>query len=101
MAIPMAIARRPRVRKNPLTAAALNFFMPGYGYTYVGKWWGFTFFQCFLLITLLLVLFEGQISNYILYFPLGAKTVPFIVLSPFWLIFSLHSYVIAKRLPEM
>jgi len=96
MAIPMAIARRPRVRKNPLYAAWLNFIMPGYGYTYVGKWWGFTFWQTFLLATLILVLFEGQIMRYIFWQP-----VPIFVFSPLWVVFALHAYILARRLPEM
>jgi hypothetical protein len=96
MGIPMAIARRPRVRKNPWIAALLNFIMPGYGYTYVGRWWGFTFWQCFLLATLLVALFERPISRYIFWQP-----VPIFVFSPLWLFFALHAYILARRLPEM
>jgi hypothetical protein len=96
MAIPMAIARRPRVRKNPWAAAGLNFVMPGYGYTYVGKWWGFTFWNVFLLATLIFVLFEGQIAHYLFWQP-----IPIFVFSPLWVVFALHAYILAKRLPEM
>ena len=96
MAIPMAIARRPRIQKNPWIAAVLNFLMPGLGYSYLGRWWGFTFWQTFLLATLLLVLFEGQISRAIIWQP-----VPIFVFSPLWVVFAVHAYILTKRLPEM
>jgi hypothetical protein len=96
MQIPWGISKRPRSAKSPYVAAFMNFLLPGMGYMYLGRWWGYLSWQVQVLSTLLLLLFAGQITHYFLYNP-----IPVFVFSPLWLIFAAHAWIMAKKMPEM
>ncbi|HZD43612.1 MAG TPA: HEAT repeat domain-containing protein, partial [Methanomicrobiales archaeon] len=94
MQLPRAVSHRPRVRKSPRVAAMLNLILPGMGYTYLGKWWGFMLWQTIILGSLVLFLFVGGINtNY--------SVLSAVYLYPLYVGLSIHSYFMAKRMPEM
>jgi HEAT repeat protein len=96
MQLPWGISKRPRTAKSPYVAAFMNFLLPGMGYMYLGRWWGYLSWQVQVLSTLLLLLFAGQITHYFLYNP-----IPVFVFSPLWIIFGAHAWIMAKKMPEM
>jgi hypothetical protein len=88
MALPRGLSQRPRVRKNPVIAAFLNFILPGQGYLYLGRWWGVVIFQVDITVTLWLFATLGDEFTYGL-------------LLPVYFILSLHAWYLARQLPEM
>lgn len=86
--IPMGLAKRPRYGKNPWVAAFLNFFFVGLGYNYLGMWWGFLLFQTNLTIIVLASLQMGSMV------PLAAS---YLVSA----LFSIHSWFMARSMPEI
>ena len=83
----LGLNKRPRAT-NPLVAAFLNFFFAGMGYHYLGKWWGFLLFQINLTMIVLLSLVMGPI-------------LPQLISHMFSSMFSLHAWLIAKKLPDL
>lgn len=88
LSIPMGVAKRPRFGKNPWVAAGLNFFFVGLGYNYLGMWWGFLLFQTNLTIVVLASLEMG---------PLIPTAVSYSVSA----LFSIHSWFMARNMPEI
>jgi HEAT repeat protein len=88
MYLPRGLSQRPRVRKNSLVAAFLNFVLPGQGYLYLGKWWGVVIFQVDITATLWLFASLGDQFTYDL-------------LLPIYLILSIHAWYLARTLPEI
>jgi len=88
MYLPRGLSQRPRVRKNPLVAAFLNFVLPGQGYLYLGKWWGVVVFQVDITATLWLFATLGDQFTYDL-------------LLPIYIILSIHAWYLSRNLPEM
>ncbi|HUU76574.1 MAG TPA: HEAT repeat domain-containing protein [Methanoregulaceae archaeon] len=86
--LPRGLSRRPRIRKNPLIGAFLNFILPGIGYFYLGKWWGVVVFQVDVYATLWIFLNQGELLAYNF-------------LLPVYLILALHAWYIAKRMPDL
>ena len=87
MYLPRGLCRRPRILKNPLVAAFLNFLLPGLGYGYLGKWWGIMIFQIDITVTVWLFKAEGESNTYVLLFPL-------------YLLLAVHAWYLAKNMPE-
>jgi HEAT repeat protein len=87
--IPMGLAKRPRFGKNPWVAAFLNFFFVGLGYNYLGMWWGFLLFQTNLTIILLASI------------QMGGPLVPTVASYSVSALFSTHSWLMARSMPEM
>ncbi len=88
LALPRAIAMRPRIRKNPYIAALLNFSIPGMGYNYLGKWWGILVFQTDVYITLWFYAHTGEGYTYSL-------------LLPIYLALAAHAYYMAVKMPDL
>jgi HEAT repeat protein len=88
--IPRGLSRRPRLRKNPLISAFLNFILPGMGYLYLGRWWGVVLFQIDVYVTLSLWMFLGD-----------DWPVSYNFLVPIWLILALHAWYMAKKIPDL
>jgi HEAT repeat protein len=86
--LPMILARRQRTIPSPLGAAILNLFFFGLGYNYIGKWWGFLVFMCYMTMMVLVQLN----TNYFF---------PFIIVYPITAIFAVHTYFMVKRMPDM
>jgi hypothetical protein len=86
--IPMGLANRPRFGKNPWVAAFLNFFFMGLGYNYLGMWWGFLLFQTNLTIIVLASLQMGTLIPTAASYSISA-------------LFSVHSWFMARSMPEM
>lgn len=92
MHLPLGLSKRPRTGQDPLVAAFLNLLFLGMGYNYLGFWWGFLLFQIFMSINLLIVALTGASMPFLL-FP--------ILSLPYSIPFSLHSWYIAKKRPEL
>ena len=88
MYLPRGLSQRPRVRKNSLVAAFLNFVLPGQGYLYLGKWWGVVIFQIDITVTLWLFATLGDQFTYGL-------------LLPIYILISAHAWYLSRLLPEM
>ncbi len=58
--IPRGLRRRQRKRKNPAAAGILNFFLPGIGYWYLGRWWGLLIFQVDVTMTIFIFTFLNE-----------------------------------------
>jgi len=86
--LPRGLSRRPRIRKNPLVAAFLNFVLPGMGYLYLGMWWGVVVFQVDVYATLWLFVNQGALLTYDFLFPV-------------YLIIALHAWYIARSMPDL
>ncbi|MCU0631546.1 MAG: HEAT repeat domain-containing protein [Methanolinea sp.] len=86
--LPRALARRPRVRKNPLIAGFLNFMLPGMGYMYIGLWWGVLIFQIDVYATIWTFTTTGEFIS-------------FFVLFPIYLILALHAWYMAIQMPDL
>lgn len=87
MFLPRGLCQRPRIQKNPLIAAFLNFMLPGLGYGYLGKWWGIMIFQVDITVTVWLFKVQGESNTYSLLFPL-------------YLLLAVHAWYLAKHMPE-
>jgi hypothetical protein len=85
--IPRGLRRRPRKRKNPAAAAILNFFLPGIGYWYLGKWWGLLIFQVDVTLTIFIFTFLNEIVALLLF--------------PVYIVLAIHAVILAKRMPEL
>ena len=85
--LPRGLCRRPRIQKNPLIAAFLNFMLPGLGYGYLGKWWGVMIFQIDITVTVWLFKVQGETNTYSVLFPL-------------YLLLAVHAWYLAKNMPE-
>lgn len=83
--IPMGVAKRPLFGKNPWVAAFLNFFFVGLGYNYLGMWWGFLLFQTNMTIIVLASLEIGPL-------------IPMVVSYSVSLLFSIHSWFMARNM---
>jgi hypothetical protein len=83
--MPMGVAKRPRFGKNPWVAAFLNFFFVGLGYNYLGMWWGFLLFQTNMTIVVLASLEIGPL-------------IPMVVSYSVSLLFSIHSWFMARNM---
>lgn len=85
--LPRGLCQRPRIQKNPMIAAFLNFMLPGLGYGYLGKWWGIMIFQIDITITVWLFKAQGETNTYSVLFPL-------------YLLLAVHAWYLAKNMPE-
>jgi len=85
--LPRALSKRPRTRKSPLIAGFLNFVLPGIGYFWLGKWWGVLIFQIDIYATVWIYQTQGEVAA-------------LDVLLPLYLIFAIHAWYIARRIPE-
>jgi HEAT repeat protein len=70
--MPLLIVERERTGPNPAVAALLNFLFLGIGYNYIGKWWGFLVFMCFMSILVLAQLQLGPFLPYLIAYPVTA-----------------------------
>jgi HEAT repeat protein len=86
--LPRGLSKRPKVRKNPLVSAVLNFLLPGMGYLYLGKWWGVVVFQMDVYLTLWMVVNQGEFLSY----PL---------LLVVYLVLAIHAWYIAGKIPDL
>lgn len=86
--LPRALARRPRIRKNPNIAAFLNFVLPGIGYFYLGRWWGILIFQIDVYATALMSDELGLFAT-------------FDYLLPLYAIVAIHAWYLARRMPDL
>jgi hypothetical protein len=89
--LPAGMFRRVRTGKSLFGAMLLNFFFPGLGYNYLGKWWGFLLFQIMFtgLILVSFSLFEGNLfSAYPLLFPFSSVAVA-------------HTYYLGRKIPDI
>lgn len=89
--LPAGMFRRVRTGKSLFGAMLLNFFFPGLGYNYLGKWWGFLLFQIMFtgLILISFSLFEGNLLYaYPLLFPFSSVAVA-------------HTYYLGRRIPDI
>jgi hypothetical protein len=87
MHIPRGLSHRPKMTKNPLIAAFLNFMLPGLGYGYLGKWWGVMIFQIDITATVWLYKSTGETSTFGILFPL-------------YIVLAVHAWYLAKKMPE-
>jgi HEAT repeat protein len=85
--IPRGLRRRPQKRKNPVAAGILNFFLPGIGYWYLGRWWGLLIFQVDVTLTIFIFTFLNDIVALLLF--------------PVYIILAGHAVIMAKRMPEL
>jgi HEAT repeat protein len=98
--LPWALSKRTRIRKNPEAAAILNFLFLGLGYNYLGKWWGFLFFQIYMTTLLMFTLFPVKmIWTYIflIFFQIPGIPIPL----PISIIFAIHAWDIARKMPDL
>jgi hypothetical protein len=85
--IPRGLRRRPQKRKNPTAAAILNFFLPGIGYWYLGRWWGLLIFQVDVTLTIFIFTFLSETVAFLLF--------------PVYIMLAIHALILAKRMPEL
>jgi hypothetical protein len=85
--IPRGLRRRPKKRKNPTAAAILNFFLPGIGYWYLGRWWGLLIFQVDVTLTIFIFSFLNETVALLLF--------------PIYILLAVHAVILAKRMPEL
>lgn len=98
--LPWALSKRTRVRKSPEAAALLNFLFLGLGYNYLGKWWGFLVFQIYMTALLMFTLWPmSMIGTYVflIFFEIPGIPVPL----PVSVIFAIHAWDIARKMPDM
>ena len=88
MHLPRALSRRKRVRKNPYIASFLNFMFLGLGYNYLGKWWGFLLFQINLTMILLMTIFLGTLTPYLISYGFSGVSV-------------VHTWYMVKKMPDL
>lgn len=86
--LPRGLSKRPKIRKNPLASAVLNFLLPGMGYLYLGKWWGVVVFQVDVYLTLWMVVHERAFFAY-----------PLLLLV--YLALAVHAWYIARKMPDL
>jgi HEAT repeat protein len=86
--IPRGIFQRPHLRKIPLIAGILNFFLPGTGYSYLGMWWGVIIFQIDITFTLWLFVYWG-------------KTLTFGVIFPIYTLLAIHAWYMAHKMDRL
>lgn len=70
--LPIILASRRKNTPSPLGAAILNLFFFGLGYNYIGKWWGFPVFMCYLTGMVFIQLATGMLFPYIFAYPFTA-----------------------------
>jgi hypothetical protein len=85
--LPRGLSRRPKIKKNPLIAAFLNFMLPGMGYNYLGKWYG-------------VMIFQIDITATVWLFKIGGEGITYNVLFPIYLLLAIHAYYVTKKTPE-
>lgn len=98
--LPWAISKRTRVRKSPGAAALLNFLFLGLGYNYLGKWWGFLVFQIYMTTLLMFTLFPVPLVGtyiFLIFLQIPGIPVPF----PISLIFAIHAWLLAEKMPDL
>ena len=86
--LPRGLANRPQTRKNPYIAAFLNFILPGFGYFYLGIWWGILVFQIDVTLTVWLYAYQG-----------GSLSSLFLL--PVYAILAFHAWYIAVNMPDL
>ena len=86
--IPLILARRPKGTPSAVGAALLNLFFFGLGYHYIGKWWAFSVFMCYMTVMALVQLYSGVLF-------------PFIYIYPFTAISAVQTYYMVKKMPAM
>lgn len=70
--LPLILASRQKNTPSALGAAILNLFFFGLGYNYIGKWWGFPVFMCYLTGMVYVQLTTGLLFPYIFAYPFTA-----------------------------
>lgn len=85
--LPLMLAGRERTGPNPLAAALLNFLFLGIGYNYLGRWWGFPVFMAYMSVIVLAQLAIGPF-------------VPYLIAYPFTAMVAVHTYYLARRMPD-
>lgn len=85
--IPRGLRRRPKKKKNPTAAAILNFFLPGIGYWYLGRWWGLLMFQIDVTLTIYIFSLLNEAIVLLLY--------------PIYIILAIHAALMARKMPEL
>ncbi len=86
--LPRGLSKRPKIRKNPMVSAVLNFLLPGMGYLYLGKWWGVVVFQADVYLTLWMVVNQGEFFSY-----------PVLLLV--YLALAVHAWYLAGKIPDL
>ena len=86
--LPRGLANRPQTRKNPYIAAFLNFILPGFGYFYLGIWWGILVFQIDVTLTVWMYAYQGALESSFL-------------LLPVYVILAFHAWYIAVNMPDL
>jgi len=90
--LPMGLSRRPRTKPSPYIAAFLNLMFLGIGYNYLGYWFGFLLFQVFVTINLMTIAVTGS--------PLPLLVIP-LVSAPYSILFAIHAWYLAKKIPDL
>ena len=85
--LPRGLARRPKMKKNPLIAGFLNFVLPGLGYAYLAKWWG-------------VMIFEIDIFGTVWAYQYWGEQFTFETLLPIYLLLAIHAYYITAKMPD-
>ena len=70
--LPLILASRRKNTPSALGAAILNLFFIGLGYNYIGKWWGFPVFMCYLTGMVFVQLATGMLFPYLFAYPFTA-----------------------------
>ena len=98
--LPWALSKRPRIRKSPEAAAILNFMFLGLGYNYLGKWWGFLFFQIYMTTLLMFTLWPVSfLGTYVFLIFLKIPGIP--IPLPISVLFAIHAWDIARKMPDL
>jgi len=98
--LPWALSKRIRVKKSPEAAALLNFMFLGLGYNYLGKWWGFLVFQIYMTTLLMFTLWPVKMIGtfiFLIFFQIPGIPIPL----PISVIFAIHAWDIARKMPEL
>ena len=98
--LPWALSKRTRVKKSPGASALLNFMFLGLGYNYLGKWWGFLVFQIYMTTLLMFTLWPVKMIGtfiFLIFFQIPGIPIPL----PISVIFAIHAWNIARKMPEL
>ena len=86
--LPLVVSRRPWTTPSPIGVAILNFTFCGIGYHFLGKWYGYLLFMCYMTTMVFVQLYTGSLF-------------PFIYAYPFTWIPAVHSYFMVKRMHDL
>ena len=98
--LPWALSKRQRIRKSPEAAAILNFMFLGLGYNYLGKWWGFLVFQIYMTMLLMFTLWPVSFLGtfvFLIFLKIPGIPVPL----PVSVLFAIHAWDIARKMPDL